>query len=301
MPYKERTKSEELIILGYLHARMNLEDSDKQHFQNLNKGYEGEVMFDNLTAGLQSKGIILNDLRFKVDNTELQIDTTIIFQYVSRFYEVKNHEGDHYFNKDNYCSWNGTVRKNPLHQMRKEEVLYKQVLKEIGCKLPLEPSLVFINPAFTMYNPPFEEPIIYPTQLNRHIDQLNRIPSSLTSYHWDIADKLKSMHMEKSEFTRLPVYKWGDVKKGFTCLKCNSFEVFIEGRKVVCVACNHIEEVEAAVLRSVGELKMLFPDKDLTTKMVQEWCGYNVSTKRIRGILEKNLNTAGSFRWTYYY
>src|SRR4051812_11138179 len=100
MLYKARTKSEELMILEYLDSRMNLEESHKTHLFALNKGYEGEVMFDKLTAGLNSQGIVLNDLRFKVKNTNVQIDTTIIFQKTLKFYEVKNHEGDFYFSED---------------------------------------------------------------------------------------------------------------------------------------------------------------------------------------------------------
>ncbi|HWO77601.1 MAG TPA: hypothetical protein VNM69_17175 [Bacillus sp. (in: firmicutes)] len=45
MPYKPWTESAELQILRILNYRMDLSDKEKQHFFNLKKGYEGEVMF----------------------------------------------------------------------------------------------------------------------------------------------------------------------------------------------------------------------------------------------------------------
>ena len=65
MPYKSRTESTELLILGSLNIRMNLSDKDRQHYFNLKKGYEGEVIFDSLTEKLQCECLILNDLLLK--------------------------------------------------------------------------------------------------------------------------------------------------------------------------------------------------------------------------------------------
>ncbi|OCA83100.1 hypothetical protein A8F94_18385 [Bacillus sp. FJAT-27225] len=300
MLHKARTKSEELKILEYLDSRMNLEEGDKNHLIALNKGYEGEVLFDKLTAGLTSQGIVLNDLRFKVKNTNVQIDTTIIFQKTLKFYEVKNHEGDYYFSEDKYFSWNGTEWANPLHQMRREETFYRLLLDEIGCNLKLEPSLLFINPAFTMYNAPFNEPIIYPTQLQRHMDMLNNVSSNLTSHHWSIADKLLSRHIEKSDFIQLPSYNFKTTRKGFTCAKCKNFSVYLIGRKIlVCSLCTHEEGIEAAVLRSVEEIKLLFPDLPIGTGVVQQWCVI-LSTKVIKAILDKHFRAICNNRWTYY-
>ncbi|CAM5209807.1 Nuclease-like protein OS=Ureibacillus acetophenoni OX=614649 GN=SAMN05877842_1129 PE=4 SV=1 [Ureibacillus acetophenoni] len=53
MIYKHRTKPEELQILEYLNKRINLPIKEKNYYLALKKGYEGEVMFDNLTEQLQ--------------------------------------------------------------------------------------------------------------------------------------------------------------------------------------------------------------------------------------------------------
>lgn len=46
MPYKSRNEKDELKILRFLNARMNLSEAEKKRLYRLEKGYEGEVMFD---------------------------------------------------------------------------------------------------------------------------------------------------------------------------------------------------------------------------------------------------------------
>lgn len=97
MAYKSRTLPEELIIFRILNKRMTLSEKDSQRYFHLKKGYEGEVLFDELTEKLQCECLILNDLLLKVNNTILQIDTLIIFSKNVYFYEVKNFEGNYYY------------------------------------------------------------------------------------------------------------------------------------------------------------------------------------------------------------
>ncbi|ALC88974.1 nuclease [Bacillus sp. FJAT-18017] len=299
MLYKAKTKSEEHLILEYLDRRMSLKESDKQRLYRLNKGYEGEVQFEKLTSGLQTPCIILNDLTFKVNNSTIQIDSSLLFGRILKFYEVKNLEGDYYLNDDKFFMRDGTEKNNPLLQMKRSESLYRQLLKELGFDLSIEASTVFVNPAFTMYNAPLNQPIIYPTQLTRLTNQLNKIPSNLTQSHWSLADKLISLNQEKSEYTTLPDYRFDNQKKGVTCYKCHSFDIGVIGYKVVCMQCGHHEDVEAAVMRSIDELKMLFPNIKLSTSIVYDWCSI-VSQSKIRRVLKKNFNIVGVHQWSFY-
>ena len=97
MPFKSRSESAELLILRSLNSRMNLPAKDKQHYFNLQKGFEGEIQFDSVTAKLQLECYILNDLLLKQNNTTFQIDTLIILSETIYLFEVKNYEGDYYY------------------------------------------------------------------------------------------------------------------------------------------------------------------------------------------------------------
>lgn len=300
MPYKSRTESTELLILRFLNTRMTLSDKDKQHYFNLKKGYEGEVMFDSLTEKLQCEFLILNDLLLKINSTMFQIDTLIIISETIYFFEVKNYEGDYYYESDKLYKKPKSEIINPLHQLSRSESLLRQLLHNIGFNLPIDASIIFINPEFTLYQTPLNKPFIFPTQINRYLNKLNTTPSKLNGRHKMLADKLISLHIEDSPFKQLPSFDYDQLQKGITCQKCNSFSISVEGQKCVCKECGHEEMVPAAVMRSVEEFKLLFPNQKITTNVIHEWCKVVKSKKRIKRILEKNFKIAGVHRWSFY-
>ncbi|WP_312889188.1 nuclease-related domain-containing protein [Desertibacillus haloalkaliphilus] len=96
---------------------MDLSKKDKQHFFNLKKGYEGEIIFDSLTEKIQSECFILNDLLLKQNNTMFQIDSLLIFQESIYIFEVKNFEGDYYYESERLYKTPDSEITNPLNQL----------------------------------------------------------------------------------------------------------------------------------------------------------------------------------------
>lgn len=299
MPYKSRTESNELLILTSLNTRMSLPDKYKQYYFNLKKGYEGEVMFDSFTEKLQCECLILNDLLLQINNTTFQIDTLIISDTIYLF-EVKNFEGDYVYESDKLYKKPKFEVINPLHQLSRSESLLRQLLQSLGFNLPIEASIVFINPEFTLYQAPLNKPFIYPTQIRRYLEKLNDQPLKLKERHKILADQLISLHIADSPFSQVPSYDYDQLEKGITCLKCHSFSIYAEGKNCVCNECRHKELVPSAVLRSVKEFKLLFPNQKVTTKAIHEWCRVVESKKRIKRILEKNFKKIGGRRGAYY-
>jgi hypothetical protein len=302
MAYKSRIESCELLILRILNRRMGLTAEEHQRYLNLEKGFKGEVQFDLLTEKLQSECLILNDLLLEVNNSKFQIDTTIIFQETIYPFEVKNYEGDFIFKPDRLERISGKDYKNPLDQLKRTKFLLRQLLNNLGFNVPIEGSVVFINPEFTLYHAPPNEPYILPTQLNKLIKKLEKLPAKLTNRHIKIADTLASLHQIESPYARLQTYDYSQLPKGITCVTCNSFKVTFHAgaRKVVCDYCGCEEGLESAVLRNVEEIKLLFPDKKITTTLVLEWCGGIGSKKTINKYLKKNYRSMGKKKYTYY-
>ncbi|GGB40003.1 hypothetical protein GCM10011409_16920 [Lentibacillus populi] len=301
MFYKPRTMSNELIILELLNERKNLPRKDKQHYFNLNKGYEGEVLFDALTENLQCECLILNDLLLKVNNTTFQIDSLIIAHGKIYFYEVKNYEGDYYYESDKLFKRNPKVEViNPLYQLGRSESLLRQLLLSIGFNPQIDASVVFINPKFTLYQAPLDKPIIFPTQVNQYIENFNAIPSKLSEKHKKVADQLLSLNNTDSPYKQIPSFYYDELRKGITCSKCHSFNLSVEKRKCICHECGNGEPVTDAVMRSVKEFKILFPNEKITTNIIHDWCQVVQSKKTIRRILATNFNIVGVHQWTYY-
>ncbi|PWU70052.1 hypothetical protein DLJ74_03785 [Gracilibacillus dipsosauri] len=61
-----------------------------------------------------------------------------------------------------------------------------------------------------------------------------------------------------------------------------------------------MESIENAVMRSVAELRLLFPSEKITTKTIHEWCGMIPSKKRIQRLLAKHFIKEGNNKGAYY-
>ncbi|MCM3692777.1 nuclease-related domain-containing protein [Neobacillus niacini] len=301
MAYKERIESEELKLFRFLNNRMVLPSKEQKIYLYLEKGFKGEVMFDQLTEELDPKKfLVLNDLRLETSSTNFQIDSFIIGQGTHFPCEVKNYEGDYYYKSNQFYVMNDTVIQNPLDQIKRSETLLLQTFQKVNYSIPIKSNVFFVNPAFTLYQAPLDKPIIYPTQLSKYLEEFNRKPSVLTDDHYKIADYLVKEHKPASPYTRVPPYTYELLIKGLTCFSCHSFLVLAGETKIVCNVCGLVEKVENGILRSVEELQLLFPAIKITTNLVFQWCKVIESKKQIRRILQKHYKTVGTRHTTYY-
>jgi hypothetical protein len=297
MILKPRYKSNELIIMKSLFMRTNLSAKDKKYYLKLEKGYQGEVMFDQYTSKLQNDLYFINDLCIDFNNANFQIDTLTISQSTIFPFEVKNFEGNYLYEKDSFYTLSRDEVQNPLDQLKRSSTLLRQLIKNIGFNLPIEGNVTFINPEFTLYQAPLNKPIIYSTQLSSYMKKLNKLPSKLTSNHRELAETLISMHQNKSPYSRFPTYRYDQMQKGIICPESNSFLICKDDKKLVCVDCGYEEELETGILRSVEELRLLFPELKITTTLIHEWCNVIHSKKLLRRILMENLIATGYGRW----
>ncbi len=229
-----------------------------------------------------------------------QIDSLMITPNLLYFFEVKNYEGDYYYELDRLYKKTKIERNNPLIQLHRSHSLLRQLLQSLGNTIPIKAYVVFVNPASTLYQAPLNIPIIFPTQLNAFFHNLNKTTEKSTNKHKVLAEKLVSLHIPKSPYNTLPEYKYSDLQKGMCCDKCGNLSVEIAGRKCTCISCGQVGLVTNAVIRRIKELKLLFPEYKITTNLVQEWCGGWESKKKIQRILDKNFKTVRNNRWTYY-
>jgi hypothetical protein len=299
MEFKVRTKPTELEILETLDTRMQFLKKDQQHYLNLKKGYEGELAFDEFTRELTCDCLVLNDLLLQVGSTTFQIDTLIIADIIYLF-EVKNLDGDYYYDKDQLYTKSNYEILNPTIQISRSESLLRQLLHPLGITSKINSSVVFINPEFTLYQAPLDKPFILPTQVKRYIGKFNKINSRITNKHIALADKLVSLHLTDSPFTQLPKYEYGELRKGVSCQRCGSHKMFIKWANCVCEKCDAIEGLEDVILRNIREFRLLFPNEKITTNTIHNWCGEIASTKTISRILERNFISFGARRWTYF-
>ncbi|MFC4402740.1 nuclease-related domain-containing protein [Gracilibacillus xinjiangensis] len=300
MIYKERRKSSELLMLEALFVRNGLSEKDSQYFRGLEKGYQGELLFDSWMEKLTSDCLVINDLLLKQKNNHFQIDTILLLAGKIILFEIKNYEGDHFYEADHLYRISKEERNNPLLQLEKSESLLRQLLQSYDFEFPVHSYVVFVNSAFTMYQAPLNKPFIYPTQIRKFLQQFNQVKLTISAKEQHLAKHLTSLHISKSPISQVPEYDFDTIKKGIACSRCKSFHLYTDGRKCICKQCNQAEFVESAVLRNVKEYRLLFPEREITTNDIYEWCKIISSKQRIQRILDKHFNKVFLSRFTYY-
>lgn len=289
---KPRKESPELKLFRSLHNRMVLPEKKKQLYESLEKGYSGELKFDRWLRliELSCEAIVISDLLIEINNTLVQIDSLMISPSLLYLFEVKNLEGDYYVENGKWYSVSsGKEIKDPLLQVARAESLVRRLFQDFGFQTSMEPFIIFINPHFTLYQAPQNKSFIFPTQLDRFNEKLTRLSGNAKPQqkHSILAEQLLSMHQTKSPYTRLPPYSYEGLRKGITCKKCYSFMHVECEHMVACVVCGEPESIDSAVIRSANELILLFPDKQISTNLVFEWCEVVKSKKTIRRVLKK--------------
>ncbi|MGM7701988.1 nuclease-related domain-containing protein [Pseudalkalibacillus sp. Hm43] len=297
---KERGVPEELRILRALNNRKSFSDQEQTKYFNAEKGYEGECKFDDWLAPLLDGKIVLNDLLLDFNQTIFQIDSLLLTSEKIILFEVKNFEGDYYVEGDGWYSLKGKEINNPLHQLHRNTVLLRGLLRMIGLKIPIEPRLIFMNPEFQLYQTPLDPPIIFPSQLNRFKAEMKKERSYANNRMTKIAQHLLKLHLDKNPNARLPQYNYDELRKGISCPKCQQMYSELTKTTLVCDKCDGAEPYEPAVLKAIEDFQLLFPDKKITTNAIYEWCGMVVSVKKIRTSLNRNFNQIKFGPSTYY-
>lgn len=300
MLVKRRFPSDELKSMRYLNTRMELTEREKRHWSNLEKGYEGELKFDLLAENLTEERLVIHDLLLEVNNSYFQIDSLIISEGMIHLAEIKNFQGDWHLESDKLYAVNtGREYKNPVYQLKRSVALFRQLLQTLQSNVPVEASVIFINPEFTLYQAPMDQPIILPTQINRFLKDLNHIPSKLNEGHRKLAQQLLSLHQTKNPYTMLPEYHFDQLKKGMYCKVCQSLLNRIN-KDLVCGECGRHEKIEQGILRNIKEFKLLFPGRKLTTQSIYEWCNADISKRTFSRVLKKNYSMWGDTSNTYF-
>ncbi|HLR23449.1 MAG TPA: nuclease-related domain-containing protein [Pseudogracilibacillus sp.] len=293
--------SKELIIFQCLQGRKTFSKTEEHQHYKLLKGYEGEKQFSNLLKEqLHQDHLQINDLLLNNHGTVFQLDTLLIFNQTVYLFEVKNYQGEFQLEKDYlHCYTTGKNYRNPLHQLKRSELMLTDLLSNMDMHFQVKSYLIFINHRFTLFQATRNHPIILPTQVFDFIRRLNQIPGTISPKHQQLANKLHKMHIEKLPYTRYPDYNFDQLKKGILCKNCRRH---MENSRfnLYCYHCSYQERIDSGVLRHVIEFNLLFPEKIITSGIIYKWIGHYISRTTIQNILAQYMKQEKKNRYTRY-
>lgn len=302
MAFKEREKPFRLLVMESLAHRMDLSRDDYNKYMSWVKGYNGEVEFDSMLAELKCENLMLNDLFLDVRGKRFQIDTLLVTAKTLYLYEVKNFEGEYYY--ENGKMYFGRTKKevfDPLYQINHAESALRQLLDQMGYNLSIKKYLVFMNRNFTLFQAPLNSGMVLPGMLTSHLSMIDNHSDRLNQNHIRFANEIKPMHMENFTLHNVPFYEEESLKKGIICFYCGSFiDYFINNRTCFCTSCNKKEALSKTIIRHAKEYKRLFPNQMITTTAMVKWCDHQLSSNRIRYIFNRELIVKGTGRWRHY-
>lgn len=291
-----------LLVYETLHARQSFSSKKRRLYEQLRKGFSGEHKLTTyLKASDLNHVIPLYDCLFEVNNRELQIDCLLLTSDTIFLLEVKNYTGDYYLknNELHYVQTN-TQLYHPLTQLKRTEFLFKQMLHELKINWQVRSYVVFVNHHFMLYNASIQDPIIYPSQIERFLQKTNANAPALSERVERLANTLLKKRKQHSDYARLPTYRMEQLKRGVFCKYCVTKLKRKHQYSLICSACKHLYTVDEVVLFAIAQYDLLFPKKKITTGAIVDWCGHQFSRQTIRRVLHKHLKIHVNGRYTSY-
>lgn len=296
-----RQPPKELVLFDYLRGRFHFSNADKQRYQNILKGYKGEKQFSTLIQEqLQQDYLCIPDLLLEHQGTVCQFDMLLIFQQTLYLFEIKNYQGEFQIENDHlHCYTTNKNYRNPKHQLKRSELMLKDLLSGMGAHFQMKAYVVFMNPQFTLFQATRDQPIILPTQVVDFVQSLNHIPGVISKKHQQLANKLNNMHINNSPYTRYPTYTFDQMRKGIFCKKCRNC---MERSRLYfyCSSCNYKENKDASVMRQIIEFSVLFPEQKIRTGIIHQWINKYITKVTLRNILVNYMHQEKNYRYTYY-
>lgn len=282
-------KPKALLIYESLRNRVTFSLEDKITFRNLVSGYEGEKIFSSyLFEKLHANYVVLYDVLFDENGTVTQVDCFIFLPSKVVIVEVKNFQGEFSLQNEQFISlFTNKVYQNPLHQLKRTEINFRQLLHKAKVDSPIETYVVFVNNNFTLFMEKNKH-VILPTQIDSFFAYLNQEKSTLSATQLNLVEQVKRYHSSRNPMERFPIYNQDTIQNGITCYRCGSWMTRFRYH-FYCNDCKLKESLNSAVLRSITEFHLLFPNEKITSQVIWDWTARIISRKTIIRILNHFL------------
>lgn len=288
MIVKKLTKPVALRVYESLNARTVLTPSEQKELEKHERGYEGEVGLDGRVKELPFDCRVLNDLVLRDNGTTVQLDKLLLTGNILHLYEVKNYSGSYTYRDDALYGRGEFKIANPLIQPNKSNPLLHNLIRKLGYRYEVKSHVVFMDPAFYLYELPRDKPFIFAGQIPQHFEQMAKRNTFIDIRQEKLIDELHGLHVSDFRPSNLPEYEYDELKKGIYCPKCFSFEHRETRKTRICQQCGYREPATEAIKRTAEEYIALFPKDFLTKIRLFDLCGGECAEQTIQKVLAKN-------------
>lgn len=299
MIISERKISKELAFYRALSFRFCLEEKDAKKLSVLERGYEGECIYDEVfdEAG-HSSVFVFRDIYLRIEDSTAQYDALIVSDAGITVNEIKNYSGFYRVERGKWYAGNFEVPDDPPAQLKRamNKLLKLQYIHRLN--FDIEGKVVFPHIDFRLNfdNQDVRERLVMRSELR---DYLKRFSNEYAGrYAERIAEAVSSHIIDNPFFDKSA--NFDSVRKGLYCGNCGGFEVETWAYHFFCTACKSRETKESHVIRALSDYTALFTNEKLTRKRLLEFIDYKVSPRTIVRMLSKYCTRFGAGNATYY-
>lgn len=152
-----------------------------------------------------------------------------------------------------------------------------------------------------MYQAPLDLPAVFPTQLTRFLERISANRSGISARIIAIANHLASLHVTNSSYEKLPIYSYSKLRKGLICdVTCGGILEKHTVRTFICHKCQQTKTIQHAIYQNIKEFQLLFPEREVTTGAIHDWCKFAVTKPVIIRVLKTHFKPISKGRYTNY-
>ena len=289
-------KPTKLEMLREINNRNGLEQHKpyKDLLYRLEKGQQGEERLINYLKKFGSpQWTALRNIWFEYYG-EFECDLLLLTNTGPVAFEVKNYSGPLEL-QNNQCLQNGQpIGSNPFTQAQKVMLNLKKICQTENVQGVL--AFVGEHNHITTHEPIAGIEVRMQNQLRHYIRKLayqDRKQSFDTASFLQTLDPFEIGAPTKEK--DLP----GEIKtlarRGIHCCRCNNFDLDTNKNYIIC-PCGMHEPREEAIVRTMCEYGLIYPDRELTTKALAEFVDGEVSESTVFRHLTKHFKRIGKHK-----
>lgn len=294
----KRKIGRELLYYRALNRRTQLNQSARKLLDNHERGYQGELNYDEVYDDSLNHLYVFRGIYLKIDNSTIQCDSLIVSDNGFILHEIKNYSGNYAYEDEKWLVRNFQISEDPLSQLKRTMNNLLKIKYNNNFNFAIEGKIIFPNIDFSL-NSAHEniwKYIVLRNQLRRYLNSFKDYP--VTDYATQLVDFINA-HIVEDPFFKEKA-NFNELKKGVYCRACGSFDLTKSKVQFKCNSCNHIDTVHTVILLAIADLSILFYDEKITRSKIMTLLDGKVSSSTVTRILQKYCLTVQKGAWTAY-
>lgn len=294
-----RKAPKELLYWDALDLRSNLSSDERYIMKTLQKGYEGECLYDKIFDEIGHEDIyILRDIYLPKGKAAAQYDSIIISENRVVVDEIKNISGDYRFENNNWYKNGRELPDNAFAQLSRAKGRLKKLRNECRLNFEVEGNLIFPNDDLMLAteNHYVLKEAVLRNHLRKYFRQFKN--ERLSDNARDIAGIIQENAVENPYFNEsADIFK---IRRGLYCGQCKTFDLYKGRFQMSCNRCGSVESNEIHLLRAMGDFEILFSGVPMTRSSLLYFIDIRISRTAVYQVLKKHCDITGQGRNTAY-